>query len=126
MQVKSEDVTEIRILSIGQFRPEKNHELQLKAFAELQQLVDVNRTVKLILAGSCRHEEDGQRVDDLKLLAKKLEIDHLIEWKLNIPYLSLIEELSAAMIGLHTMWNEHFGIGIVTTYCKSAIVRTTR
>ena len=30
---------------------------------------------------------------------------------MNLPYPSLLNELSEAQIGLHTMWNEHFGIG---------------
>lgn len=70
-----------------------------------------NIKLKLILVGSCRHIEDQQRVESLKLEAQKLQIDANVEWKLNVSFKELQEEFSKAMIGLHTMWNEHFGIG---------------
>jgi alpha-1,2-mannosyltransferase len=31
----------------------------------------------------------------------------------NASYPALIDWLSKSLIGLHTMWNEHFGIGVV-------------
>ncbi len=35
-----------------------------------------------------------------------------MEFKLNINFTELKNHLNKAMIGLHTMWNEHFGIGM--------------
>jgi len=35
-----------------------------------------------------------------------------VEFKLNINFTELKNHLNKAMIGLHTMWNEHFGIGM--------------
>ena len=32
---------------------------------------------------------------------------------MNLGFPELLAELGSALIGLHTMWNEHFGIGIV-------------
>jgi alpha-1,2-mannosyltransferase len=54
----------VRLLSIGQFRPEKDHRLQLDMFAEvLHRRVDKSGpALTLVLAGSCRHDEDIQRV----------------------------------------------------------------
>ena len=87
--------------------------MQLEALHELKRLQENERELKLVLVGSCRHQEDKDRVEELKKMAETLEIADMVEWKLNIPYSELIEELSCAMIGIHTMWNEHFGIGVV-------------
>ena len=32
---------------------------------------------------------------------------------MNLGYPELLKELGDGLIGIHTMWNEHFGIGIV-------------
>jgi alpha-1,2-mannosyltransferase len=102
------------ILSIGQFRPEKDHALQLKSFASLvNDKYDKKSNVKLILLGSCRNDDDRQRVDQLTNLANQLHILDQVEFVLNQPYGVLKDYLGRASIGLHTMWNEHFGIGVV-------------
>ena len=59
-------------------RPEKNHKAQVEAFAELLKSYPKYRddsTVKLVLLGGSRNAEDATRVDELRTLAKKLEID---------------------------------------------------
>ncbi|CAF4523327.1 unnamed protein product, partial [Rotaria magnacalcarata] len=43
-------------------------------------------------------------------------------FKLNINFEELKNHLNKAMIGLHTMWNEHFGIGIVEMMAAGTIV----
>lgn len=103
------------VLSIGQFRPEKDHVLQLQAFKLLLDKNDgqLKDDAKLILIGSCRGEEDRERVDNLQKLARELGIQESVEFVLNQPYPVLKDYLSRASVGLHTMWNEHFGIGIV-------------
>ncbi|KAI3641686.1 hypothetical protein MIR68_000254 [Amoeboaphelidium protococcarum] len=102
------------IVSIGQFRPEKNHQLQLKAFARfLLKYPRLKNNVKLVLIGGCRNAGDHERVADLKRLSLQLDIDSHVEFVLNAPYEVLKDYLSRAMIGIHTMHNEHFGIGIV-------------
>lgn len=103
------------ILSIGQFRPEKDHALQLQSF---KLLLDMNEgemrgKVKLILIGSCRGDDDRERVDKLQKLTRELGIQEDVEFVLNQPYPVLKDYLSRASVGLHTMWNEHFGIGVV-------------
>lgn len=111
------------ILSIGQFRPEKDHELQIRSFALfLEMLKEVKeplhqekkKNMKLVLIGSCRNESDKARVDFLQNLSVELKIPpSQIEFVLNQPW-SLIEKyFMKASVGIHTMWNEHFGIGVV-------------
>ncbi len=68
--------------------------------------------LRLILIGSVRHEEDKQRVEQLQTLVENLNINEEVEFKLNINFTELKNHLNKAMIGLHTMWNEHFGIGL--------------
>lgn len=110
---------DLRIISIGQFRPEKNHELQLNAFkAFLGRLSSTKSDVTLVLIGSCRHEEDHERVRKLKLLSSDLSIEKNVEFKVNLTFDEVIQEMKNADISLHSMWNEHFGIGIVE--CMSA------
>lgn len=98
------------IVSIGQFRPEKDHRLQIRAFKRL--LGRRNKdTLRLVLIGGCRNQEDEERVLMLRGLCHELGISDRVEFKLNIPFGELKKALGEATIGLHTMWNEHFGIG---------------
>lgn len=101
------------LVSIGQFRPEKNHPLQIKAFAKLlnKKVAESLPSLKLVLIGGCRNEDDELRVNQLRRLAEELGIQEDVEFKINIPFDELKNYLSEATIGLHTMWNEHFGIG---------------
>ncbi len=67
------------------------------------------------MVGGSRNEEDEERVRKLKQLAEDstlaLEDDVVVET--NISYTALQERLATAMIGLHTMTDEHFGISVV-------------
>jgi alpha-1,2-mannosyltransferase len=124
------------IISIGQFRPEKNHKLQiqalsilLKSYPELQinpsngsqADTESNATmtgnssspVKLLLIGSCRNDSDRARVDELHRLVEDLDLQDHVVFNINPPYQELQASLFRASIGIHTMRQEHFGIGIV-------------
>lgn len=68
--------------------------------------------MKLIFVGSCRHEEDQERVQNLKDLAKHLSLEDTVQFKVNVSYGELLNTYQHATMGLHAMWNEHFGIGI--------------
>lgn len=115
---------EMRIVSVGQFRPEKRHDMQLRILALLKRnVLAANwQRLKLVFVGGCRHEEDYARVEELQHLAKKLKVTDRVEFRLNIPFEVLKEELSRASVGLHTMWNEHFGIAVVELMAAGAVV----
>ncbi|XP_056157350.1 GDP-Man:Man(3)GlcNAc(2)-PP-Dol alpha-1,2-mannosyltransferase [Lampris incognitus] len=105
------------IVSIGQFKPEKDHRLQIRAF---KKLIDKRRekpggreALRLVLIGGCRNQEDEDRVLMLRGLCQELGVADRVEFKLNVSFDELKRELGSATIGLHTMWNEHFGIGVV-------------
>jgi alpha-1,2-mannosyltransferase len=66
----------------SKIRPEKDHSAQLQAFAELLHKYpqyakqDGNRgSVRLVLIGGSRNEEDARRVAELRKLAKELKIE---------------------------------------------------
>lgn len=114
------------VVSVGQFRPEKDHRLQIRAFGKLLERKEGSargrEAVKLVLVGGCRNQEDEDRVLMLRGLCQELGVADRVEFKLNIPFEDLKKELSQATIGLHTMWNEHFGIGKETpTSCSQEI-----
>ena len=110
-----------RIVSVGQFRPEKNHKSQLRIVSELMK--EAHPTpVTLVLVGSCRNSEDEMRVQDLRHLAQQLGIAHSVEFRVNQSFSSLQEELSMATAALHTMENEHFGISLVECMAAGCVM----
>ena len=121
----SEDTTakEDIIVSVAQFRPEKNHELQILSFSKV--LKDVNastvKRLKLVLVGGVRNDQDREKVESLKKYAAELGISEKVEFKVDLPYPELLKLLASSKIGIHTMWNEHFGIGIVEYMAAAAI-----
>lgn len=107
---------ERKILSVGQFRSEKDHYRQIRAFALClndDRYKERNTDVKLVLLGSCRGKSDERLVHDLKELAVRLGISQSVEFVVNQKFSVLKQYLGTSSIGLHTMWNEHFGIGVV-------------
>lgn len=105
----------IEILSVGQYRPEKDHPLQLQAMYELRTLLNNDENlwnrVKLIIVGSCRNQEDRDRVKNMQDFSKHLSLENSVEFKINVSYQELIQCYQSATIAIHAMWNEHFGKG---------------
>lgn len=104
------------IVSVAQFRPEKDHRLQIRAFKKLLDRRGDDgpggrKALKLVLVGGCRNQEDEDRVLMLRGLCQELGVADQVEFKLNVSFEELKKEMAEATIGLHTMWNEHFGIG---------------
>ncbi len=103
------------LLYIAQFRPEKNHQLILGAFAEFLKTGGKEATegAKLVLVGSVRDDSDSKRVYELRLLVNELHIRDRVEFHLDAPWPEILEWLRRASVGVNGMWNEHFGIGVV-------------
>ncbi|EDV24914.1 uncharacterized protein TRIADDRAFT_50291 [Trichoplax adhaerens] len=117
------DKQQLTIVSIAQFRPEKDHPLQIRSFHRFLQALsqEEKKRYGLILIGSCRNDEDLARVNKLKVLCDELKIVDYVKFELNVSFEKLQERLSNATIGLHTMWNEHFGIGVVECMAAGAV-----
>uniref|UniRef100_A0A182Q1T1 GDP-Man:Man(3)GlcNAc(2)-PP-Dol alpha-1,2-mannosyltransferase n=1 Tax=Anopheles farauti TaxID=69004 RepID=A0A182Q1T1_9DIPT len=120
----------IIILSVGQYRPEKDHPLQLQAMYELRTLLNNDEALwnrlKLLIVGSCRDEEDRVRVKNMQDLAKHLSLENAVEFRVNVPYQELLQCYQRATIGLHCMWNEHFGISVVDCMAAGLIMVANR
>ena len=121
---EEDDGTVYSIVSVGQFRPEKDHPLQLRSFHEFLKckMAKDRHKYKLVLVGSCRNQEDSDRVSALKKLASELRIQNYVEFALNVSFEQLKKYLAEATIGLHTMLDEHFGIGIVECMASGSII----
>ena len=57
---------------------------------------------------------EARRLEELRTLAtKQLHLGDAVRFAPNLSLSELRELLGSAAVGLHTMWNEHFGIGVV-------------
>jgi alpha-1,2-mannosyltransferase len=74
--------------------------------------------VKLLIIGSCRDDEDFKRVETLTNLAKSLNVDKYVSFRLNFTFENLLKSLAESAVGIHSMIDEHFGIG---KYCLMLI-----
>lgn len=97
------------IVSVGQFRPEKNHALQLEMMSHLQKYVSLRP--KLLMIGGTRNEADAARAEQLRAEASKLGLQVAVA--VNVSRAALHDALRKASVGVHTMRDEHFGISVV-------------
>ena len=102
------------IVSIGQFRPEKDHALQLEAMARLlkQHPEWKHHHCKMVLIGSCRSGPSSQddtnggdraRLEKLQRLAQVLNIAEHVEFVVNQPFEVVQEWLAKGSVGIHTV-----------------------
>ncbi|KAJ2852310.1 asparagine-linked glycosylation protein [Coemansia brasiliensis] len=128
------------IMSLAQFRPEKNHSLQLEAFAkflkeypqykapgskakpateDILQLLEGSKEVEsidyplLVMIGGARNIEDEARAESLRQLASSLGVNNQVYVIVNAPWSQVQLWLKHSSVGIHTMRDEHFGINIV-------------
>ena len=76
----------------------------------------------MVLLGSTRNAEDEELVKRLKQRAVDLNIQSSTEFVVNAPFTQLQALLSRSSIGIHTMWNEHFGISVVEMMAAGLVV----
>ena len=62
--------------------------------------------------GSVRHEADERLLEGLRHLARELQVETHVQFSKNVSFSELLDRLQRSVVGLHTMWNEHFGIGL--------------
>ncbi|OMJ08270.1 GDP-Man:Man(3)GlcNAc(2)-PP-Dol alpha-1,2-mannosyltransferase, partial [Smittium culicis] len=123
---------QLKIVSLAQFRPEKNHALQVEGFSKFlskypkykmdkNSVKDESNYPKLVIMGGVRNEGDKNRAEDIEKLALKHGIESQVSVVKNASYSTILSELSVATAGLHTMKDEHFGINIVEFMASGAI-----
>lgn len=69
--------------------------------------------LELVLIGSSRNAGDENRIAGLKQQCHRLGIEGVVRFEVNASFDLLVDSLGQGKVGLHTMWNEHFGIGVV-------------
>ncbi|KAG1699202.1 hypothetical protein DVH05_014118 [Phytophthora capsici] len=114
-------------LSVSQFRPEKNQLLQLQSFQVLlaknaEQMKTKFKDFRLVLLGSCRNSDDEARVETLRQQAQDLGIADRVDFVVNASFAELKRYLATSSIGVHTMYNEHFGISNVEMMAAGMLV----
>lgn len=108
------DRREPLIVSIAQFRPEKDHALQLRAFARMRALWPAEHAgATLVVMGACRNADDARRAHALRELAVELGVQASVRVLTDVSYAERLAWMARAACGVHTMWMEHFGIGVV-------------
>lgn len=119
------DKRNLRILSLGQYRPEKDQKMQLFIFKRiLDELVGniMYDELEFYMIGGCRNDKDFELLNKLKKLAIDLGINKKVKFIYNVDCDELNTLLETSLIGIHTMKDEHFGIGIVEMAANGLIV----
>ncbi|XP_059184006.1 GDP-Man:Man(3)GlcNAc(2)-PP-Dol alpha-1,2-mannosyltransferase [Centropristis striata] len=114
------------IVSVGQYRPEKDHRLQIRVFKKVLERRGDRESLKLVLIVGCRDQEDEDRVLMLRGLCQELGVANRVEFKVNVSFEELKREMADATIGLHTMSEEHFGIGVVECMAAGKVILAHR
>ncbi|ETO23037.1 glycosyl transferase [Reticulomyxa filosa] len=116
------------VLSVGQFRPEKNHLLQIDSFQLFLEKLAKSKTSqskwqpKLIMVGGVRNDEDKSRVAELQKKIEEKGLQHAIEIQVNLEWNKLCQLFQESFVGLHTMRDEHFGICVVEYMLAGLVV----
>lgn len=97
-----------RIISLSQFRPEKNHELQLEAMAKLLQLYKTKSLalpdeLSLIICGGVRCKNDQAIVDRLRARAQELGLGTRVQFEVNQPFNKIKKLLVSSKVLFHLL-----------------------
>lgn len=119
-------VRENKMLYIGQFRPEKRHNLILEEYLDFlaqakSKKLAIAKLPTIVFLGSCRTPDDTATLSALYKQVEELELTAYVEFVVDCSYDEVVHWLSKATYGLNAMWNEHFGIGVVE-YLSSGII----
>lgn len=76
-----------------------------------------------MILGSCRNDGDRAVLERTRALAVELGVEGRVDFVVNCSFDELKAWLGRASVGLHTMWNEHFGIGVVEMMVRALVMR---
>lgn len=116
----------LNVVSIAQFRPEKNHLLQISIIDRLLSTKNAEHdfdNVVLYMIGSLRtgNEEDKKLVETLKEKIRSSGLEKHVIIATGVSNDELKEYFARCAVGLHTMSHEHFGIGIVELQAAAVV-----
>lgn len=123
-----EDRTRL-VVSVGQFRPEKNHALQVESFRTfLERDPERYGDIKFTIIGGVREHKKGdkRRVERLQKLIEDYGLQESISLEVNASFDFICDSLYTATAGIHTMKHEHFGISVVELMVLFNILSHTR
>lgn len=110
------------IVSLAQFRIEKDHERQVRAFAEAQTRGLLPAGARLEMMGSTRGPTDEALVSSLRALISELGVGDSVSIHTNLPLASVLSRLTRAKAAVHTMRDEHLGISLIEFVASGLIV----
>ncbi|MCQ2818938.1 MAG: glycosyltransferase [archaeon] len=110
------------IVSFAQFRPEKNHIIQVNIMQKLLKNGRVPNDLELHMIGGVRNQEDEIFVQRLQMEIDRNGLSSNIKIRKNLDFEDVAEEFKEAKIGIHTMRDEHFGISVVEMMAAGLIV----
>jgi alpha-1,2-mannosyltransferase len=73
------------------------------------------------IVGSCRNAQDRARITALEQVVQSFGVEKNVSFVVNASQERVQELLSIASVGVHTMTDEHFGIGIIE-YMASGVI----
>lgn len=118
---KDRTSSNLNIVSIAQFRPEKDHQLQIEAFDLFVNRADNVNESRLTLFGGCRDAGDQKRINYLRDLIHRLDLGTRVDLVVNAPFEQLLEGMRNADVAIHSMANEHFGI-VLLEFMASGLI----
>jgi len=97
------------IVSVSRFSQEKNQLLQVRVMERLQKM---GREEKLHMIGTSRTPSSKIMLSKIKMEINRLKLNNITIHE-NIPFRSLVQEVSKAKVFVHSMVDEPFGLVIV-------------
>lgn len=94
----------IRLIYVGRVAKEKNLDFLLRVFA---QVAAKDERLEMLLVGG------GPSLDDLRKLAKELEIDHKVTFTDMVPFERVVDELSLADLFIFSSTSETQGLVVL-------------
>lgn len=115
LQAAHSDEDEITVLSFNRFKPEKNHQLAVDAFAHLRNLLPdtLFASVRLVIAGGYdeSRDEDRRTLEKLREMASTLGLQSQIRFVQSPSDPERLALLHASQLVVYTPEHEHFGFG---------------
>ena len=109
------------IVSFAQFRPEKDHIMQVRIMERIKKIF--GNEVELHMIGGVRDtQQDKDFFTNLQNEIDKRNLNDVIKMFPNDSIAHIKSEFMNARIGIHTMKNEHFGISIIEMMSAGLIV----
>lgn len=81
----------VNILTVGQYRPRKNHRLFLEAICRLSRHVPIRATI----VGECTTDEHRRELENVKRHRARLALEDVVRFEVNLPFAEVQQRYSA-------------------------------